>query len=114
MQDTTQRTSCDDFAFALPTKGCRQTRRQLGFPLPHRLVAEDEATGQEHLRQIPQAQLLAQAPKHHEADDVTWVLRLVQHIGAALVELAPHAQGAPRIDVDLQAGQRIPLSPGTI
>ena len=79
---------------------------ELGFPLPHRFVAENEATGQEHLRQIPQAQLVAQAPKYHEGDDIAGVLRLVQHIGAALVELlaafttadgslAPCAQAAP-------------------
>ena len=74
-------------AFASPTQVLGQCRRELGLPIPHRLVAEDEPAGQEHLRQIPQAQLVAQPPEHHEGDDITRILRPVEHAGAALVEL---------------------------
>jgi hypothetical protein len=40
-----------------------------------------------HRCQVPQAQLVAQSPEHHEGDDIARVLRPVKHIGAAFVEL---------------------------
>jgi hypothetical protein len=50
-------------------------------------VAEYDAAGQEHLRQITQGKLVAQAPKHHEGDDVAGTLRPVQRASTPLVEL---------------------------
>jgi hypothetical protein len=64
-----------------------QRRRELGFPVANRLVAEHDAADQEHLRQITQGKLIAQAPEHHEGDDVAGVLRSVQDAGTPLVEL---------------------------
>ena len=51
-----------DPALAFAAQVLGQSRGELGFPLPHCLVGEDEAAGQEHLRQVPQAQLVPQAP----------------------------------------------------
>ncbi len=64
-----------------------QQRRQLGFPVPHRLMAEHDAAVEEHLAKVAQGQAVAQPPQHHEGDDVGGVLRPVEHPGAALVEL---------------------------
>src|ERR1700733_14313266 len=61
--------------------------RQLGLPIAHRFIAEDESASQEHLCQIPQAQLVPLPPEHHECDDIARILRTVEHTGAALVEL---------------------------
>ena len=93
-------------AFASPTQVLRQCRRQLGLPVAHGLVAEDEPAGQEHLGQIPQAQLVAQPPQHHEGDDIAWILRTVEHTDAALVELLA-AIAAPEPAIAL----RRPLRP---
>src|ERR1700727_638122 len=62
-------------------------RRQLGLPIAHRFIAEDEPASQEHLCQIPQAQLVPQPPEHHECGDIARILRTVEHTDAALVEL---------------------------
>src|SRR6202030_3986965 len=64
-----------------------QCRCELGFPVADRLVAECDAADQEHLRQITQGELIAQAPEHHGGDDVAGVLRPVQRAGTPLVEL---------------------------
>jgi hypothetical protein len=47
-----------------------QRRRELGFPVANRLVAENDAADQEHLRKIAQGKLIAQTPEHHEGDDM--------------------------------------------
>ena len=60
---------------------------ELRLPRAHRLVAEHEAADEEHLGQVPQGELVAQAPEHHERDDVARVLGPVQPAAGALVEL---------------------------
>ena len=64
-----------------------QGRGELGFPLPDGLMAEHDAAHGEHLGQIAQAQLVAQAPEHHEGDDIGGILGPVQQGAGALVEL---------------------------
>src|SRR5215469_12876909 len=107
-----------DSALAFAAQVLRQSRRKLRFPLPHRLVGEDEPAGQEHLCQISQAQLVTKSPEHHEGDHIA--RRLVQGTGTALVELlaAPVAEPAvalrrrsrrSRNDLEPHAGQRISL-----
>src|SRR3984893_8323818 len=76
-----------DFAFSSPTQVLSQCWGKFGFPIPHGLIAEDEPADQEHFRQIPQAELVAKPPEHHESNDITRVLGSVQEAGAALVEL---------------------------
>src|SRR5580692_3044419 len=61
-------------------------------------MAEHDAADQEHLRQIAQGKLVAQAPKHHEGDDVAGVLRPVQRAITPLVELlAASATAEPAV-----------------
>src|SRR3954447_9676914 len=50
-------------------------------------MAEYDAAHGEHLGKVPQGQLVAQAPKHHEGDDVGRVLGPVQQRVGALIEL---------------------------
>ena len=80
-----------------------EQRRQLGFPVAHRLVSEHEAADQEHLGQVPQAQLVAQPPKDHEKHDVGWDLHPVQRRAGPLVE-PPPALPAPKLQLVLQPG----------
>src|SRR5271165_7496773 len=84
-------------AFASAAKILCQCRRELCLPITDGLMAEDKPADQEHLHQIPQTELVAQPPEHHESDDVTRVLRPVQRAGAALVELLPAPAGEPTI-----------------
>jgi hypothetical protein len=58
-----------------------QSRRQLRFPHPDRLMAEPDPAEREHLGEIAKAQLVAQTPKHHERDGVAGVLCPVQQAG---------------------------------
>src|SRR4051794_19388016 len=50
-------------------------------------MAEYDTAQGEHLGQVAQAQLVAQAPEHHERDDVGRILRPVQQRAGAFVEL---------------------------
>jgi hypothetical protein len=49
-------------------------------------VAEHHAAQGEHLGQVTQAQLVAQAPEHHEDDDVGGVLGPVQQAAGTFIE----------------------------
>ena len=71
-----------------------QRRCELGFPVANRLVAKNDAADEEHLRQVTQCELVAQAPEHNEGDDVAGILRSVQRAGTPLVELPPAGAAA--------------------
>jgi hypothetical protein len=74
-----------------------QSWGQFRFPLPYRLVAKDDAADQKHLGENRAGSVVAQAPEHHERDDLTRILRPVQRASAALVEsLAALAAAEPR------------------
>jgi hypothetical protein len=62
---------------------------QFGFPVAHRFVGEDEATDQEHLGQVTQAQLVAEPKEHHEKDDISGELNMVEHRTGPLVVPTP-------------------------
>ena len=62
-------------------------RGELGFPIADRLIAEYDAAEEEHLRQVSQAEFVAQTPKHHEGDDVGRISGQVRQAAAAFVEL---------------------------
>jgi hypothetical protein len=70
------------------------------FPVADGLVTEDDATLEKHLAEILQRESVAQAPKHHERDDVAGILGPVQHAAAALIEL-PSAVAAVKASVTL-------------
>ena len=50
------------------------------------LVREDEAACHEHLRQVAQAQLVAQPPHHHQQDDIGRYVQVIEGRTGALVE----------------------------
>ena len=75
------------FATAPLPKFAGQDRREFRLPFADGLVAEDDAAVEEHLAQVAQGQAVAQAPQHHERDDVRGILSSVQQAGAALIEL---------------------------
>jgi hypothetical protein len=73
-------------------------RRERGFPIVNSFVGEHDAADEEHLGQVAQAGLVAQAPERQEGDDVREMLGPVRQAGAALVELlAPGATGEPTV-----------------
>ena len=57
--------------------------RQLGLPVAYRLVAEDDAAGQDHLGAIAPAELVTKPPEHHEGAHVGGVLGPVQRRAGA-------------------------------
>src|SRR5215207_1704883 len=61
-------------------------------------MTEHDAAHGEHLGQIPQGELVAQTPEHHESDDIGRVLGPVQQSVGALVELlAARAAAEPAV-----------------
>jgi hypothetical protein len=62
---------------ALPKFG-GEDGNELRFPFPYRLVAEDDPALEEHFAEVLEREPVAQAPKHHECDDVTRILGPVQ------------------------------------
>jgi hypothetical protein len=59
-----------DLAAQATARTFSQCRREPDFPVADRLVTEHDAAHQEHLRQVAQAEFVAQPPKHHERDNV--------------------------------------------
>jgi hypothetical protein len=59
---------------------------KLRFPVPHRLVGKHEAALEEHLSEVPQAQLVTQAPEDNEEHDIGGILQPVVRRPSALVE----------------------------
>ena len=57
-------------AMSPATEFVGQDRRELRLPFADRFVAEDDAADEEHLAQVAQGQAIAQAPQHHERDDI--------------------------------------------
>jgi hypothetical protein len=60
---------------------------KIHFPVPNRLMANDEPAEQEHFAQIPERQPVAQTAKSHKADDFARKGGPVQDAVTALVEL---------------------------
>ena len=85
-----------------------QRRGELGFPFADRLMAEHHTAQGKHLRQIAKGKFVAQAPEHHEGDDVGRVLRPVQHGAATLIELLPAlATAEPAIALAVRSGRSV-------
>jgi hypothetical protein len=59
------------------------------LPGPYRLVTEDESAFQEHLRQVTQAQRLAQPPEHHQEDTVRGHAQIIERGAAPCIETPP-------------------------
>ncbi len=49
-------------------------------------MSELEAALEKHLRQIAQAQLVAQPPQHNEQDDIGGIFEIVERSSCPLVE----------------------------
>src|SRR5579872_1144964 len=76
-----------DLALATSAQLLRQGGRELRLPIANRLVGEHEATGQEHLSQISQAEFVTESPKHHERNHIARILHPVQQATTPFVEL---------------------------
>jgi hypothetical protein len=63
-------------------------QRQSRLPLSDGFMRENEATKREHLDEVAQTELGAQAPEHDEADHVGWILQAIEHGAAAFAEAA--------------------------
>jgi hypothetical protein len=61
---------------ALLAEGLDQHGGSRRLPITHGFMSSDKLLPKKHLRQVPQAQLVAEAPRHHQAD----------HIGGISVE----------------------------
>jgi len=72
----------------------RQHGREARLPRAHGLVREDEATCQKHLRQVAQAQLVAQSPHHHQQDDIGRYVQVIEGRTGALVAHPPTGAAA--------------------
>jgi hypothetical protein len=73
-----------------------QQRRGARRLVAHRRVADDEATRQEHLGQVPQTQLVAHPPEHDEQDHsgrVVHVRFVLRQYLAYYNERRPHRSG---------------------
>jgi hypothetical protein len=64
----------------------RYERGKARFPVSNGLMGELKAPLQEHLRQIPQTQLVPQPPENDEKDDISGIFQKVEGSPRALVE----------------------------
>ncbi|MCM8739339.1 hypothetical protein M5E06_35275 [Azospirillum sp. A1-3] len=77
-----------DFALAPFAQGPGEQLRQLGFPVAHRLVREDQPAQQQDFCQVAQAELHPEALQHNKKGHIGGDLQPVQQRARALVELA--------------------------
>jgi hypothetical protein len=99
-----------DLAASATAQTFSQYRRELGFLVADRLVTEHDAADQEHLRQVAQAEFVAQPPEHHESDDVRRILGPVQQALTALIEL--FAAGTTAKSAVALSGRLVPFRDG--
>gem|GEM_PF-3676414 len=71
---------------ALGAQTLRQQRCKPCLPIPYSLVGKGKAAGQEHLRQIPQAQFVAHPPYNDEKHNVRGILKKVKGRARAFIE----------------------------
>jgi hypothetical protein len=76
-----------DPAFTPLSQTVDQRRGELRLPVSNGFMTELNPAKQEHLGQIAQAELVSQAPEHHENYDIGGILAPVQNSATALVEL---------------------------
>ena len=67
------------FALAPLAQGIGEQRRQSGFPVADRFMAEHQAAQKQDLGEIPQAEFHPQPPQHDQKNYVGWQLKPVQH-----------------------------------
>jgi len=92
----------------LPAEPVGKEWSEAGFPLADRFVRDGEASEEELLRDVTEAELVAEAPKDRVEDDIGRVLELIEGRAGALVE-APAAGTADEPGVADGGGSR-PLS----
>ncbi len=68
---------------------------ELCFSLFHRFMGKDYASLQEHFREIPQTQLVADTPEYHQAHDIGGILEVVDARAGALIKLSV-AEATPK------------------
>src|SRR5262249_37437960 len=61
-------------SFETASYGLTQHRSQFGFPFPRGFMGKKDPAVQEHFRQIPATEVVADAPEHDEANHIGWVL----------------------------------------
>jgi hypothetical protein len=94
-----------DPALAPTPKVVDQGWGELRLPVTDGFVTEFDASDQEHLRQITQAQFVSEAPEDHQRDDVGRVLSAVENSTAALIELLS-TNTAPKAPVTVRRSLR--------
>ena len=65
-----------------------------GLPLADRLVRDGEAADEEELSDVPQAQLVAEAPEHGVEDDVGRVLEVLKSVPVCSLKRRPQTKRA--------------------
>jgi hypothetical protein len=70
----------------------RNERCETSFPVSNGFMREEKATFQEYLRQIPQAQLVAQPPKNNEKHNIGGVFQKVERSCSPSLKARWHAE----------------------
>src|SRR5688500_12316768 len=78
-------------ALAALAQGIGEQRRQPGFPVADRFMAEHQAAQQQDLRQVPQAEFHPKPPQYDQKNYIGWQLKPVQHRAGPLIEASPAA-----------------------
>ncbi len=89
-----------------------QQRRDQRLPLPHRLVSEDKAPLQDHLGQVPRAEIVAEPPKHHQEDAVGGHPEIVERGTGPLVDAACAGRTADVLAERMREGGLAGRGPG--
>src|SRR5262249_53069032 len=75
-----------------------QHGREFGFPRAHGFLSEDHTPLKKHLSEVTQPEVVADAPPHHQTDDVGRIVHAIKDRAGAFIE-PPRAATAAKAAV---------------
>jgi hypothetical protein len=67
-------------------QGLCQMWSQPAFPRPHRFMSKHDTTLEEHFGKVPQAELVPEAPQHHQSDHIGGILQPIKRRAGPFVK----------------------------
>jgi hypothetical protein len=85
-----------DGATAFLAQGVRQIRGEICIPVPNGFMCEHDAALEKHFDELPQAQLVPEAPQDDQADDIRRIVQPIEGRPGPFVELGVPVADEPQ------------------
>jgi hypothetical protein len=85
-----------DGATAFFAQGVRQIRGEIYVPVPHGFMREHDGALEKHFGELPQAQLVPEAPQDDQADDIRGIVQPIEGRPGPFVEIGVPVADEPK------------------